>query len=56
MFAGLSALGSAIMDITESIIVCTDCTGAQRSFRDSYPVRSAPLCKIEMQTYSIIII
>ena len=51
MFAGLSSFGLDSMEMIDSMIVSTVCTGDQRSFACSYPIGSSPgLCRMEMHT------
>jgi hypothetical protein len=51
MLAGDSSFGELNMEIMESIIVSTVCTGLHRSLACSYPVGSSPgECRIEIQT------
>merc|ERR1711899_139107 len=50
-FAGDSSLGSANIEMTETKMVSTVCTGSHLSLAFSYPHRSSPgACKIEIHT------
>lgn len=51
MFAGDSSLGELSMEMIDSMIVSTVCTGDQRSLACSYPIGSSPgECRMEMHT------